>query len=131
MSLCMHTRVRICVYVQPGHGVERVWVCVSVDRKVLQRHPGGWRVRAIPRTGQPGQSIPRPSVWSLTSGQGVLPCGAALRSRTAPSAPGFRAHRPRGKHSSGEAAFSSKASVLRRKSRLRASPTAPFVLSGV
>lgn len=85
----MHTRVRICVCVpsrraclQPGRGVERVWVCLAVDRKVLQSDLGGggggqW-VWASPRTGQPSQRVPRPSVWSLTSGQGALPSGPTL-----------------------------------------------------
>lgn len=140
MSLCMHMRVHVCVCVrvpsrraclQLGHGVERAWVCLAVDRKVLQRdprgaagpgepqdqtaRPEGARAVSLVLNFGPGRAVPQGCPWVLCWTQRARFLGLSSR----------------GKHSSGEAVFSSKASLLRRKSRLPARRTAPFVLSGV
>lgn len=89
----MHTHACACMSVcvlsqhallQPGRGVERVWLCLAVDMKLLQRDPGGRRVQASPRTRRPSQRMPGPAVPSLTPVRGMLSGRAALGCHAGP-----------------------------------------------
>lgn len=121
-----HVCTRMCACADAALG--RARVCPAVTGRCCRGTGDTW-CQAGAELGQPRRRLLR-SVWSFTWAKVLLSHRATLGPCWTLSA-GFLGPSSQGKRSLGEAASSSNASVLHRKSRLPARQTAPFVLSRV